>query len=162
MVAQLPVDVATFLLLNEKRQAVAQLEARQGVSLILIPNRNLETPTLRDRARAYASDAPDDEEVTSYEPDHAAGSARGLQRRSAAWSRKAERPAVERISPAKPAPVREDPQLHTTRCRDRLHSPPVHQHLRAAPGDHAGRAESNRQQPKTDGATGERAQRPSP
>jgi len=41
--AQLPVDVATFLL-NEKRGDITKLESRLKVNLLLIPNKNLETP----------------------------------------------------------------------------------------------------------------------
>jgi ribonuclease E len=41
--AQVPVDVATFLL-NEKRNDIAKIEARLKVNLVLIPNKNLETP----------------------------------------------------------------------------------------------------------------------
>ena len=41
--AQVPVDVATYLL-NEKRPDLAKLEARLKVSVILIPNKFLETP----------------------------------------------------------------------------------------------------------------------
>ena len=41
--AQVPVEVATFLL-NEKRADIAKMEARLKVSIILIPNKNLETP----------------------------------------------------------------------------------------------------------------------
>ena len=41
--AQVPVDVATYLL-NEKRPDLAKLEARLKVSIILIPNKFLETP----------------------------------------------------------------------------------------------------------------------
>jgi len=41
--AQLPVDVATFLL-NEKRGDITKLELRLKVNLLLIPNKNLETP----------------------------------------------------------------------------------------------------------------------
>ncbi|ODN43811.1 Rne/Rng family ribonuclease [Piscirickettsia litoralis] len=41
--AQLPVEVATFLL-NEKRSILAQIEKRHRVTLLLIPNINLETP----------------------------------------------------------------------------------------------------------------------
>ncbi len=41
--AQMPVDVATFLL-NEKRQDVTGIEERQNVSIVLIPNQNMETP----------------------------------------------------------------------------------------------------------------------
>ncbi len=41
--AQVPVDVATFLL-NEKRSDITKIESRLKVNLILIPNKNLETP----------------------------------------------------------------------------------------------------------------------
>ncbi len=41
--AQLPVDVATYLL-NEKREAVLKLENRLGVRILIIPNVNLESP----------------------------------------------------------------------------------------------------------------------
>ncbi|MDS1140938.1 Rne/Rng family ribonuclease [Pusillimonas sp. SM2304] len=41
--AQVPVDVATFLL-NEKRADITKIESRLKVNLILIPNKNLETP----------------------------------------------------------------------------------------------------------------------
>ncbi|NLJ62445.1 MAG: Rne/Rng family ribonuclease, partial [Alcaligenaceae bacterium] len=41
--AQLPVDVATYLL-NEKRNDITKIESRLNVSLTLIPNKGLETP----------------------------------------------------------------------------------------------------------------------
>ena len=41
--AQVPVDVATFLL-NEKRAEIFALEARLKVSVVLIPNTHMETP----------------------------------------------------------------------------------------------------------------------
>lgn len=41
--AQLPVEVATFLL-NEKRQVIVDLETRHQVHIVLIPNIHLETP----------------------------------------------------------------------------------------------------------------------
>lgn len=41
--AQVPVDVATFLL-NEKRSEIHQIEARLKVNIILIPNKHIETP----------------------------------------------------------------------------------------------------------------------
>jgi ribonuclease E len=40
---QVPVDVASFLL-NEKRSEVLKIETRQRISIILIPNKYLETP----------------------------------------------------------------------------------------------------------------------
>ncbi|WP_111656765.1 ribonuclease E [Isoalcanivorax indicus] len=41
--AQVPVPVATYLL-NEKRQALRDIEARYKVRVLVIPNQNLETP----------------------------------------------------------------------------------------------------------------------
>jgi len=41
--AQLPVEVATFLL-NEKRSVISEIEARQKLSVVLIPNMHLQTP----------------------------------------------------------------------------------------------------------------------
>lgn len=41
--AQLPVDVATYIL-NEKRKAVRQLEERNKVQILVLPNVNLTTP----------------------------------------------------------------------------------------------------------------------
>ena len=41
--AQVPVDVATFLL-NEKRNDITKLEARHRVPIVLVPNTYLETP----------------------------------------------------------------------------------------------------------------------
>src|SRR5512144_1402903 len=43
IVAQVPVDVATFLL-NEKRSDIQGLEARLKVNVVLVPNIHLETP----------------------------------------------------------------------------------------------------------------------
>src|SRR4051812_10036538 len=43
IVAQVPVDVATFLL-NEKRAEVLTIETRFKVNVLLVPNRHLETP----------------------------------------------------------------------------------------------------------------------
>jgi ribonuclease E len=41
--AQVPVDVATFLL-NEKRVDIARIELRHRINLVIVPNRQLETP----------------------------------------------------------------------------------------------------------------------
>ncbi|GAC14858.1 ribonuclease E [Aliiglaciecola lipolytica E3] len=41
--AQLPVNVATYLL-NEKRRSIQSIEKRHGVALLVIPNPNLQTP----------------------------------------------------------------------------------------------------------------------
>jgi len=63
--AQVPVDVATYLL-NEKRQDVTRIEARQNVSILLIPNQNLETPHF-DIQRLREQDLPRVPAGESYE-----------------------------------------------------------------------------------------------
>ena len=58
--AQVPVDVATFLL-NEKRADIYGIESRLKVSVVLIPNIHLETPhytIVRLRHEDVAEGAP--------------------------------------------------------------------------------------------------------
>ena len=43
MHAQVPVEVASYLL-NEKRADIAKIEARLRLSVVLIPNKFLDTP----------------------------------------------------------------------------------------------------------------------
>ncbi len=43
VIAQLPVDVATYLM-NEKREWLHNIEAKGGVQVVLIPNKYIETP----------------------------------------------------------------------------------------------------------------------
>ena len=63
--AQVPVDVATFLL-NEKRQDVTGIEQRHKVDILLIPNQNLETPHFEIQ-RIRAQDVPKLDLSESYE-----------------------------------------------------------------------------------------------
>jgi ribonuclease E len=99
VVAQLPVEVATFLL-NDKRQVIADAEQRHDVSILLIPNRHLETPKYeieRIRRQDLGNDAPSHE----MEKDLAAG-ARDVVERPVT---RPEQPAVRQIAPtAPPAP----------------------------------------------------------
>ena len=63
--AQVPVDVATYLL-NEKRSEIFQIEARLKVNVLLIPNPHLETPNYQvERLRHDAAQL--DEQIPSYE-----------------------------------------------------------------------------------------------
>ena len=63
--AQVPVDVATFLL-NEKRQDVTGVEERHKVDILLIPNQNLETPHFEIQ-RIREQDVPKLDLSESYE-----------------------------------------------------------------------------------------------
>ncbi|SDX45865.1 ribonuclease E [Allochromatium warmingii] len=64
--AQLPVSVATFLL-NEKRRAILDIEQRQEVEILLIPNEHLHTPDYKiERIRAQEATKGAAEELPSY------------------------------------------------------------------------------------------------
>lgn len=63
--AQVPIDVATFLL-NEKRQDITGIEERQNVTVLMIPNQNLETPHY-DVERIRDQDAAKSGSDKSYE-----------------------------------------------------------------------------------------------
>lgn len=43
VIADLPVEVATYLI-NEKRTAITDLETRHGVQVVILPNKNIESP----------------------------------------------------------------------------------------------------------------------
>jgi ribonuclease E len=98
--AQLPIPVATFLL-NEKRQAVSAIEARHDIHIVLVPNPSLDTPNYEVR-RVKVDELKNLEGTNSYqiiqeiEPEETSLSARPV---------KVERPAVQGIQPATPAPT---------------------------------------------------------
>jgi len=103
IVAQLPVDMATFLL-NEKRQSIHDIEQRQSVEVVLIPNVRFETPNYTIE-RVRSSEMPEDEEaISSYKM------ATDAPEQSSSLAKlnppKVEQPAVKAISPATPAPQR--------------------------------------------------------
>jgi len=101
VVAQLPVDVATFLL-NEKRAALAAIESRDGVDVILIPNRQLETPHYEvQRVRSDDESASDTSYKLASEPT---APAKGEELVMAERPRP-EQPAVRSVAPTSPAPT---------------------------------------------------------
>jgi ribonuclease E len=63
--AQVPVDVATFLL-NEKRTDVQAVELRHKVTILLIPNIHLETPQHTSCAFAMTKLAQEELQQASY------------------------------------------------------------------------------------------------
>ena len=93
--AQLPVEVATFLL-NEKRLPISEIESRHNINVVLIPNKHLETPHYSIE-RMRRQDLPKDS-GSSYnlvaEPDVAAAASQDQQRKQI------EKPAVKNITPA--------------------------------------------------------------
>ncbi|MEA5446876.1 ribonuclease E, partial [Gammaproteobacteria bacterium AB-CW1] len=111
VVAQLPVEVGTFLL-NEKRDRIAEVEQRCKVNLVLVPDRNMETPDynivrmrhdeVQELTQSSASYQLKFEEPEEIKPPQQRGEVRQVA--------KAETPAVKSITPASPAPTPAKPE----------------------------------------------------
>ncbi|GAB4560981.1 MAG: hypothetical protein Tsb007_25050 [Rhizobacter sp.] len=98
---QVPVEVTSFLL-NEKRTEITKIELKQRITVLLVPNKHLETPNYRlERLR---HDDPRLENLqVSYsmieEPDDEVG----ITRREKAKAK--QEPVIKGILPETPAPV---------------------------------------------------------
>jgi ribonuclease E len=103
IVAQMPVDVATFLL-NEKRAEVLTVETRFKVNVLLVPNRHLETPN-------YSVQRMRHDELNQGEPLPASFQMVEQPEDIDAFARKEEakeprqEAVVKGITPSQPAPV---------------------------------------------------------
>ncbi|WP_018610054.1 Rne/Rng family ribonuclease [Uliginosibacterium gangwonense] len=102
---QVPVDVATFLL-NEKRDDIAKIELRHKATLLIIPNRHLETPQheiirLRhDQLNVEDASLPSYRMATmpaeaNYTPPSAQTEAKPVRQEA----------AIKGITPEQPAPI---------------------------------------------------------
>ncbi len=105
VVAQMPVDVATFLL-NEKRTDVLNIETRFKVNVLLVPNRHLETPNytierLRHEDLNQAEPLPLSFDMVK-QPEQIDIARQKKEEASAAPRQEA---MVKGITPAQPAPV---------------------------------------------------------
>jgi ribonuclease E len=104
--AQVPVDVATFLL-NEKRSDITKIETRLKVNLILIPNRHLETP--HHHIERLRHDDPRLEDLkTSFDLVDAPSTDMSWAPKEQEIKVKPEA-LVKGITPAQPAPVSSTP-----------------------------------------------------
>ncbi|TXI35714.1 MAG: Rne/Rng family ribonuclease [Nitrosomonas sp.] len=109
---QLPVDVATYLL-NEKRAEIYDIEVRQRISIVLIPNIHIETPTY-NITRIRHEDSKANESIASYKLVE-----KNSEESNPVISEQRNKPtrpqaAVQGITPAQPAPIREDKSRDTS------------------------------------------------
>lgn len=115
--AQVPVDVATFLL-NEKRPEVAKIEARYRVPVVLIPNTFLETPHYHIE-RLRADDDRLDDEVASYNRAEdltpVADDPYALKSQEEKPQRPKQVPVIKNILPTDVAPSHEEAVKENTR-----------------------------------------------
>ena len=107
IVVQLPVNVATYLL-NEKRQSLIEIETRQKITLLLLPNESFETPHY-DIQRIKISEAS---QAAAAQSSYEMTIEREEAPESMAETQKAqvEVPAVKSVVPSQPAPP---PQAET-------------------------------------------------
>jgi len=112
--AQVPVDVATFLL-NEKRSDIHLIESRLKVSITLIPNPHMETPHYTVN-RLRQDDITAEHLQASYKLVERPEENKVITTAATAQEVKAQRPqaAVKGITPAQPAPKHEAKKVETT------------------------------------------------
>ncbi len=103
VIAQVPVDVATYLM-NEKRDWLNQIESRDKVSLVIVPNPHLQTPayTLR-RIRDDEKELPENSTVSYQLADQPVVDDSNIGSRDK--KPQGEAPLVPSILPASVAPI---------------------------------------------------------
>ena len=103
VIAQVPVDVATYLM-NEKRDWLNQIESRDKVSLVIVPNPHMQTPayTLR-RIRDDEKELPENTTVSYQLADQPTLDDSNIGNRDK--KPQGDVPLVPSILPASPAPV---------------------------------------------------------
>ncbi len=107
IVAELPVDVATYLL-NEKRQTIRDIEMRQGIAILLVPNPALQTPHFS--IQRVRSDETSHEAYTQPSYQLASSVDQTPEFVTAPARPTAEEPAVRGIAPPTPAPAARAPE----------------------------------------------------
>ena len=107
IVVQLPINVATYLL-NEKRQVLRDIEQRQNISVILVPNASFETPHYEIERVRVADLAHSNGKQSSYEL--AVEREEAPESMAETQNAPVEGPAVKSLVPAQPAPIRTEKQ----------------------------------------------------
>jgi ribonuclease E len=99
---QVPVEVASFLL-NEKRPEIAKIELKQRVTVLMVPNKTLETPNYR-LERLKHDDPRLDNIEASYKMADEIEDPTSVTRRSQEPTNK-QTPVIKGVLPDAPAPV---------------------------------------------------------
>jgi ribonuclease E len=102
--AQVPVDVATFLL-NEKRADIHSIEARLKVNVVLIPNTHLETPNYKVERLRHDDLNQAEALPASYNLVTAPVEEEAQQAASQEARPPRQQAAVQGVTPERPAPV---------------------------------------------------------
>jgi ribonuclease E len=100
---QAPVDVAAFLL-NEKRGEILKIETRHRVTIVLIPNKHLETPHYK-LERIKLDDSRLEEPQASYMMAEEADTDISYEKRQKEEAKPRQEAVVKGITPDQPAPI---------------------------------------------------------
>ncbi|WBS01811.1 Rne/Rng family ribonuclease [Pseudoduganella sp. SL102] len=100
---QVPVDVAAFLL-NEKRGEVLKIENRHRITVILVPNKHLDTPHYK-LERIKHDDPRLEESAASYTMAEQAETDMGFAKRQKEEQKPRQEAVVKTITPSQPAPI---------------------------------------------------------
>lgn len=102
VLVQVPVEVASFLL-NEKRTEITKIELKQRISVLLVPNKSLDTPNYK-LERLKHDDPRLDNLDASYKLADEVDDVASFTRRSQERTNKQE-PVIKGVLPDGPAPV---------------------------------------------------------
>jgi len=148
---QVPVEVATFLL-NEKRTDIAKLEFRLKVTVVLIPNKHLETPNYSIERLKHDDPRLEDTRASYAMADEPAVETSYQQQKTEAIAAKPRQEAVVKgITPSRPAPVASRPASETATAEKGL--------LSKIMGWFSGSEKTPAQEPNRHARTGERNER---
>jgi ribonuclease E len=100
---QVPVDVAAFLL-NEKRGEILKIENRHRITVILIPNKHLETPHYK-LERIKHDDPRLEDAAASYTLAESTETDMAYAKRQKEEAKPRQEAVVKTITPAQPAPT---------------------------------------------------------
>ena len=101
---QVPVEVATFLL-NEKRTDIAKLEFRLKVTVVLIPNKHLETPNYSIERLKHDDPRLEDSRASYAMADEPSTETPYQQKKEEVAAKPRQEAVVKGITPTQPAPV---------------------------------------------------------
>src|SRR5471032_2928281 len=111
---QVPVDVAAFLL-NEKRGEVLKIENRHRISVILIPNKHLDTPHYK-LERIKHDDPRLEDSQASYSLAESAETDMAYSKRQKEEAKPRQEAMVKTITPDQPAPLVERKPAETVKA----------------------------------------------
>ncbi|MCK4870280.1 MAG: Rne/Rng family ribonuclease [Gammaproteobacteria bacterium] len=100
-----PIELATFLV-NEKRDAISEIEQRHSIRILVIPNQYLKTPKYKIKRLRYSDLPRGRRDIASYKMiEVPALEAPGLSG-DIRHAKPAEEPAVKTIDPQRPVPAK--------------------------------------------------------